>query len=309
MVNLVTYADSNYLQHAAVMIHSLEAVASPTTDYRVFLFVSDCPKELIDQAKKGFAHLPANVQVEVTGLERKLPPSLLPKRGNVTAAIYNKILIYDALPGSITRLVFIDADIVLCRDPAELFHMALGSLPIAAVREKLYLMPDQTSTRKETLGLKSYRDYFNSGVMVVDLEKWRELDISNRALQFAVEKWHATPYHDQDAFNAVISGQWLALSPLWNPRGLNEVEFQAQNTSVLTNWDIYERSLQYLVHYSGPLKPWLFLTEHPKKQLYWDFLARSGFSSYRPPDRDLSNILKKYARRLKRVLERRKLIQ
>lgn len=284
------------------MIHSLAGVADKTNSYRVFLFISDCEPSLVHKAKNSFKRLPNNIRIEFFPISKELPSTLLPKRSNVSAAIWNKLLLYQDLPQDVSRVLFIDADVVLCQNPALLFNTALEGHVIAAVREKLYLLPDLPPTRKDVLGLRSYEQYFNSGVMLVDVLKWREHQISERSLQFAVEKWGDTPYHDQDAFNAVISGQWKAISPLWNPRGLNEIQLSDSAVVVLTNHEIYRLGIQNLVHYSGAEKPWLFTSEHPANDLYWHWLKRSAFSDYRPPDKTFYTWCSKRLRRAKRLI-------
>jgi lipopolysaccharide biosynthesis glycosyltransferase len=292
-IYLATYADQDYLQHASVMIRSLEDVADRDESYVVYLFCSGLNDSLRERASRTFSAMRSDVTVHMVERDFELPDTLRSKRSHLNATIYNKLRIYEHLPQDLERIVFLDADVVLSRDPAGLYRQPLDGQPMAGVRDKFYLQDDVGPDLREALGLDDYEQYFNSGVLVVDLPKWRAKNIPERALRFAAENWDRTGLHDQDALNAVIAGRWQALSPLWNPRGLNELPGDDGRTEILTNFEIYRRDIQNLIHYSGRNKPWLYRSTHPKKDEYLRVLGLTGFSDYRFPDWDLATAARK----------------
>lgn len=214
----------------------------------------------------------------------------------MNASIYNKILIYDHLPEYVKRVIFIDADIVFSRDPYALYCEDLGDYFIGAVREKFYLIPNIDDGLCKELMLNGYSEYFNSGVMVIELSRWRSEKVCSRALDFATNSRGKTAMHDQDAFNFVISGAWKSISPLWNPRALNEIKNSFGENEILSATEVYDNNLEFIVHFSGYDKPWFYESVHPKKKMYLKALSMTAFSDYNFPDKTLKNWLKKNKR-------------
>lgn len=295
-VNIMTYADGHYIQHACVMLLSLKDVVSSKVQYRIFLFYSDCSAEDLNKVRDTLnAHLGDNVSYKMIacdfGLERKLQA----KKTYMKASIYNKVLIYDELPSPINKLVFLDADIVLLQDPASLYNIELGDKILAAVQDPVY--KNFSETAKRTLEITS-EEYFNSGVMVVNLQAWRKNNVSARSLEFCTEKWNLTPLHDQDAFNYVINGNWVELSPLWNPRTKNKIKKNTE-IKILSRKEVYEQNEAYLIHYCGADKPWNYISFHPAGKYYRKYLKLSAFSDYTYPDFNFKNFVKKQIMKLR----------
>lgn len=85
------------------------------------------------------------------------------------SALY-RLFLPKLLPNT-SRIIYLDCDILCTGDIQELWDTDLKGLPLAAVNEH-----------------KRNRDHLNSGVLVMDLEKMRELDIHNTALSFLKNK-------------------------------------------------------------------------------------------------------------------------
>lgn len=298
-VNILTFADGNYLQHACVLLMSLKDVASPQRKYHVYLYYTNCNDEDLEKVENSLlGYFPANITYELRECNFGLETEISAKQEYMTSSIYDKILLYEELPSELEKVVFFDADIVLLKDPAELFDMEVESYVVAAVHDQVYDMKFSQKA-KEVMGVGK-DNYFNSGVMLVNLQKWRELNISERALQFCIDNWDLTPYHDQDGLNFAVKGQWLEISHLWNPRVENVIRNDNGAEQLLTREQVYERNLSYLVHFSGPQKPWFYMGFHPKKRIYLKYLRMSEFRDYKFPDYSLKNVLRRQVLSLRR---------
>lgn len=299
-INIVTYADGLYLQHACIMLMSLRDVTSKDRHYKVFIFYSNSTKDNLDKTTKSLSNfLPENITFNLIECDFGLNSEIKAKRKYLNPSIYDKILIYEHLPLDVKKVVFFDADIVLQKDPAHLFDLDLEDKYLAAVRDQVF---ETFSTEsKETLGIRDYQ-YFNTGVMLVDVEKWRDNDISAKSLKFAKEKWDKTPFHDQDAFNYVIKGYWKEISPLWNPRISNKILDSEGREVIYNKMEVYDKNISYLIHYSGPHKPWKYMSFHPRKQEYLYYLRLSEFKHYKFPDFNGINLIKKQYQKMRRSI-------
>lgn len=299
-INILTYADGHYLQHVCVMLMSLKDVVSKSRDYHVHVFHANCDNDKLLKFNNTLKnYFPLNITYELQECHFGLGAKIRAKKAYMTSSIYDKILIYSNLPSETEKVVFFDADIVLFKDPALLFDINIDNYIVAAVKDQVF--EDMTDLAQKTIGVMK-DEYFNTGVMVVNLLKWRSLNIAQKSLDFAIEKWDLTPFHDQDAFNHTINGQWLEISPLWNPRIDNLIIDKDGSMQNYKKMEVYENNLSYLVHYSGPEKPWFYMAFHPKKQTYLKYLRMSEFRDYKFPDFNFSNFVKKQILKIRRKI-------
>ena len=287
-INIATYADEHYIQHACVMIASLNEVAATSNHYVVYLFHSRCSDNTLKKVKKTAGIFAKNITVKLIEIKSDYRELLKSKKVGISDAIYDKLLIYNYLPTEIERIFFIDADVVLKRDPGILYKIDLEGKVLAAVKD-YYLKFSQEA--RNAIGLNSPNDYFNSGVMIVNLKVFHKNKIFENSLRFALEKGHLTKLHDQDALNHAVNGNWKPIDCLWNPRPENKVNVNGETIS-LERDEVYSRNLAYLIHFSGSNKPWKFMSTHPAKAEYWKHLKMTEFRDYTPLDKSLINFLK-----------------
>ncbi|MDX1746610.1 MAG: glycosyltransferase, partial [Halobacteriales archaeon] len=116
------------------------------------------------------------------------------------------------------------------------------------------------------LGLGEPR-YFNSGVLLIDLVRWRKRDVRGRALAHAREAGDRLILHDQDALNMALQGDWLALPAHWNV------------------WVILpglKPDDDVVFHYMGGPKPWDADYDRPFQDKFFQYLDRTPLRGWRP---------------------------
>ncbi len=175
-----------------------------------------------------------------------------------TKAALLKFYLPRLLP-ELDRVLYLDGDIIVRRDLSELGRIELGDCLAAAVRD----LP-QVFYEKRLLG--EGKDYFNSGVMLLDLEKMRREGISEKLIE---EKRAGADdkLMDQNVLNRVLAGRVLQLSFLYNVcyanlrrRWLREHMLdklnKAYGTAFRSRSEI--RQAAAILHYSSAEKPWKF---------------------------------------------------
>jgi lipopolysaccharide biosynthesis glycosyltransferase len=290
MVNIVTYADCDYLQHATVLAASLNDVADDDKSYVLYLYHTCRDELIVSKVEKTIARFTSNITIVFKYIVVNRDKRLKSKKAHLNDSVYDKLYIYDHLPESITKIIFFDADIVLRKDPAHLYETDLQNQIIAAAPDNVLKFSPEA---RNAIGLENPEGYFNSGVMVIDLVKWRELRICERAIEFAIHKRHLTRLHDQDAFNHVIDGNWLKLSYMWNPRPKNKIQMPNGEVKSLYRCEVYHRDMSYLIHFSGGDKPWNYLCTNPGRKYYYRYLKRTGFKDFKPQDKTFLNFFRR----------------
>lgn len=171
---------------------------------------------------------------------------------HVSRATYGRLHCADLLPPEADRVVHLDVD-TLCRGTLrELWEIDLGDAPAAAVRDcaigvdpvgdlaaAARMERDQHADR---LRLPRDGSYFNAGVMLIDMARWRAEGIGTAAAAWTEANRQVGVLEDQDGLNCVLHGRIVWLDDRWN---------------WLAGWAWREPTDDIrIVHYAGPDKPW-----------------------------------------------------
>src|SRR5262249_44225277 len=96
---------------------------------------------------------------------------------HVTTTVNSKLFIVELLPPDVHRVLYLDCDIIVRGDVEGLWNYDLYDSVVGAVE-------DPNMHYKEKLGLLPGQPYFNAGVLLVDLDRWRAGRVGPRALNF-----------------------------------------------------------------------------------------------------------------------------
>ncbi|MCK1328785.1 MULTISPECIES: glycosyltransferase family 8 protein [unclassified Bradyrhizobium] len=132
---------------------------------------------------------------------------------HISRATYARLLIPELFPESAPKVLYLDSDILVLGELAPLWDTDLGDAAVGAVLDGLDAqIKSGTSAVND---IPRVEHYFNAGVLLINLPKWRERRISERALQY-LEQNPKSPFSDQDALNVACNGAWKKLDPRWN---------------------------------------------------------------------------------------------
>jgi lipopolysaccharide biosynthesis glycosyltransferase len=143
-----------------------------------------------------------------------------------TTSILYRLKIPTLLEGY-PKVIYLDADTIVEGDIAELFDVNLRDKFLAAVDE-LDLNKPPAYFQIQRIGAPLENGYFNSGVLLLNLEKMRAENFEKQCLSLIFsEKRHRLTFPDQDVLNIVADGNYLHLPPIWN------LEVSAADAAVL----------------------------------------------------------------------------
>lgn len=281
-LNVVVASDDNYVQHLAVTL--LSVVDHCREPKRLALYVLDAGISPDNRQRLQALFSERGVQLEIISPEQADVGAIPLKRYGRAALL--RISIAELLPAAARRAVYLDCDIVVLDDLAGLAATELNDHPVAAV-ENLGHQPS------ERLGLEA-GNYFNSGVLVIDLEQWRERGIGAQVLDAMQADPERLIFPDQDGLNAVLHEDWQRLPLRWNQQPATYSMLPKQVPGSARAREFAEAVTRpAVVHFLGRNKPWHYMTFHPLKGTYWHYLRQSPWRDYRYPDGGLLNRLKK----------------
>jgi lipopolysaccharide biosynthesis glycosyltransferase len=174
---------------------------------------------------------------------------------------YARIYLADTLPAVVRRVIYLDSDVVVVDDVRKLWSVDLGERHVVAAPEYChanftkYFTDAFWSDRELRAAFRDRRPcYFNTGVMVMDVARWRRGGYTRR-----VEEWMAVQkrkriYHlgSLPPFLLVLAGDIRPVDHRWNQHGLGGDNVEGRCRS------LHPGPIS-LLHWSGKGKPWLRL--------------------------------------------------
>jgi lipopolysaccharide biosynthesis glycosyltransferase len=243
MRHIIFGIDANYFEHAWVTL--LTVLQNESEGHCHFHFITaDDLRGKFSLLEEFMAPLDCTIslhEVELKVLEQ-LPASLV-----FPASIYLRLLAPYVLQGE-EQALYLDADVVCLKPLAGLWNSLDGrNALLAAVEDG----PVAVVERVQALGLKAGR-YFNSGVLLMPLERWRRERVTEKVLACIGSHQQRLKYPDQDALNIVLEGAVHYLPPAFNTQCQLGVSQGALSEDTV------------LLHYTGVDKPWHVWSDQPQ---------------------------------------------
>ena len=204
----------------------------------------------------------------------------LPGNRWLPQASYARLFIPQLLPERFDKAIYLDCDTLVLENLRRLWARPVGGHSHLAVQDlgQPYVSSPEGVPDYETLGLPADAQYFNAGLMVMNLRRWRAERIGAQVMRYVQRHDpNALRFLDQTALNAVLAGQWGELDPRWNQmHGIYEyASWEHSPFSQKRYTDLIERP--HIIHYTFTGKPWKPGRRHPEQRRYLRYLKASGW--------------------------------
>ena len=241
-VNLFFACDDNYVPFMAVTISSIQKYMSPENNYCVNVLHGG-NISLENQERLTLKYTKPNFEIKFKNIQKEIDEisDLLTTRDYYSKAIWYRLLIPTLYP-ELNKALYMDSDILVLDDIAKLFNTDLGETLVGAVHDGAVetVQPFQEYVRN-VVGCKKQEDYFNSGVLLMNLKKMREIDFQNKFLSLISQvQFDVAP--DQDCLNAICCNQVTYLPYSWNAMPFENLKMHPSEINI--------------IHYNLDLKPW-----------------------------------------------------
>lgn len=249
----------DYARHGAVLITSiLENTRNPVT---VHIFHNEeIGLKNIDQYQKNreyYAKIANKYSAEIQYHTITLPDWVNSDKRErfktLTPGALFRLYIPDVL-SHLDRVIYLDCDIVVTTDLGKIWSHPIDNKAIAACRDSAsaaYVFKRFGDTYTQ-LGIKE-ENYFNSGFLIMNLTKIRELNcLPDKGLEFLYEHTDDVECLDQDALNYLFKDDVFYLDAKYNigARALKSYSTEYQNQLAEQNYQ------DCILHYYGQTKPW-----------------------------------------------------
>lgn len=261
-MNILVSANDKYIMPLTVMLTSL-LEHNKDTGITVYFLYSDVSAEnlriLEDMIRSyGQTLIPVTVSEQVFSLKTA-------KR--ISRETLFRLLVTKYVPADVKRILWLDCDLIVRADLSDLFFTEMGGCCLAGC-ERTDRMQASFKQYFEKFGLPEPVHYINAGVILMDLEALRQIEMET-LITDCIEKYGADSfkYADQDLINIIFQGKIKLL----DHREYNLMTNGEPNTAGLSCPDRCA-----VIHYAGRLKPWQF-TDVPFADIWKQYYDLSPF--------------------------------
>jgi lipopolysaccharide biosynthesis glycosyltransferase len=259
--------DENYVQHCGVMLLSLFE-NNVGEKFHVFIIHNGITLPQQQLLKEQISLY--NQKVDFFLIDENLLKNA-PVSSHVSLATYYRILLPEVLPAYVSKVLFLDCDIIVRTSIVELWNEITEDFSHLAAENPLI-----SDEFKLALGLSPESKYFNAGVMLINLDYWRRFELTKKSIDFIKSHKHKITFWDQDVLNNLLEGRWKEISCRWNAQEVFfHPDFDAQKIGISETYYNEVRCHPYIVHFTGSNKPWFLDVEHPYKKDYLYYKAKS----------------------------------
>jgi lipopolysaccharide biosynthesis glycosyltransferase len=273
---IYTAADVNYILQAQVLLRSLSLTQLAPT--HLIVFGSGWTPPLEGRLREQATH---QLSVEFRPVDPSRHRDIRLTNGFPLATAYNVLAPKEELPAG-RRALYVDADVVVRRDLAELFSVEMRT-PVGAVVDAHVAMMGIPSMwrpwREEQVD--PTLPYLNTGAMLIDVNRWRDADLTDKIVAYLQQ--YDLPCVDQDAINLVLRGGFDRLRPAYNSMPYHLMKLLRTADLVESDADIGEAiENPAIIHFHRSFlgKPWAHRCTHPARHL-WQQTATAADPKWR----------------------------
>jgi lipopolysaccharide biosynthesis glycosyltransferase len=219
-ITIVVATDDLYVVLLAALIKSIEKHNSSNRMIHLHIIKDHVSKF----SKKNLEHSIDNTKTVLFWIDVAdvvLPGYKIPSdKSSWPTTIHLRLFIPYLMPVEVEKILYLDVDMILQRNIAELYDTELGDQILGAVTDQRVLSFDNSwgggIKNYQELGLDGQSPYFNTGLLLINCKKWRDNDITAKVIACIEANRNYANFPDQYGLNVALVNQWKPLNPYWN---------------------------------------------------------------------------------------------
>lgn len=270
-MDIVCSTDNNYVMPLGVMlcslfennreeriqVHILCGSVSLDNKHKLLRVVKKYNQQICfyDMNDKDFSDFPVGEEYQVS---------------SITLAAYYRLFLTKILPENIAKVLYLDCDMIVCDSLKSLWDIDISNYAIGGVLDPESNMPYAYNR----LRYAQSEEYFNSGMLLINLDYWRSHEALKRFYEIAADKSLQLNYHDQDILNLCFHREKKIIDFKYNV----QTDFLYKHEYLRLTWEYWDEldaSIRkiYIIHYIYQEKPWFKDCEHPYKSEFEKYKA------------------------------------
>lgn len=273
---LACCSDAGYAPYAATMLYSA-LCNTPGARFTIYyLHDPGFSEEATKLISKSLAVFGARLEIHFIAvpdtLVQGLPLFKTMQKGALPPVMWYRVFLPQLLPNE-PKVLYLDCDtlVVDCLEP--LWDTAIENNALAAVTNPVAKTRAGETPWYSACGLRRNEDYFNSGVMLMNLDYFRAHDVSRRVVQHGLANADWVRFGDQDSLVVILHAARVPLHPRWN---LLRLIIRVGDEPQLFERTAVSEAIRRpaILHFEGVTKPWVDPTHHPFGRAFTHYARR-----------------------------------
>lgn len=259
-VKIVFAVDDRYIPFLAVAIQSLVDHSSKDNYYSIKILHTDVSEK---NKKKIEKYISENISIEFVDLNYYLEKikDKLYTRDYYTNTTYFRLFLPELYP-QYNKVLYLDSDIVILDDIANLYKINMGDSLVAAAPDDIIqnnkVFQDYV---EKVVGVSDYKHYFNAGVLLMNLDQLRKFKFQEKFI-YLLSTIKFSVAQDQDYLNRLCKGRVKLLSIAWDRMPIPNDKIKTEDIKIL--------------HFNFACKPWHF-EDVLYKEFFWQYAKKTDF--------------------------------
>lgn len=297
-LNVLYQSDDNYAIYLGVSICSLLENNQEAEKINVYIIDDDITaarKRQISEMIRAYGRHVFFVATNLVTDDRQISEAFAYTGARKNTHSYLKLFVDKLLPDLQGRIVYIDCDTAVTGSIEELLRVDMGSSAIGMALDSLVV------DSRCSVGMKPDDNYYNSGVILIDLDKWREKNYSQRIVSH-VNNVRVYGTVDQDILNMEFLHEIYTLPVEYNLQPIHLVYPYQMYSEVYKHKEKYysEREIEEavkkpkIIHYLRYIgeSPWHEGNVHPGTAYFDQYLSKSPWKDYQKKKKKNSMVFK-----------------
>ena len=255
-IPIILSSDNNYAPFMYTTMLSILKNAHKHTFYDFYLMV---PSVFSIKNEKNIMLLKKQFNCDIHFIDMKDAFSDLTMQiSHITSPTYYRLLAADLLPRKYDKCIYLDVDICVQQDLSPMLNIDMGGNYVAGVIAAAYCIKSEYN--KERLQLSTVSNYINAGVLLMNLKKIREDNLTTKFLELSKKNYSS---QDQDVVNVACFGKILVLPVKYNLMTKYKALFDIKHKQYGVLEKIYgKKNIEValknpvIIHYADKIKPW-----------------------------------------------------
>ena len=269
-MNILLCTDNNYVMPTGVLMTSIGENNDEKINYYVFIDADfeEGNKKVLSCIAHSYNSDISFFRVKKEGLG-DYPIGREDQPIHITLAAYYRLFVSKILPKDISKIIYLDGDIVVRHSLKGLWEANIDDYAIGVVHD----VSEPFHLENERLGYPRQYGYFNSGMLLINVAYWREHYCFERFSDFIIQHGDKIVMHDQDVLNAVLykEKKWLPLTYNFQSGFIYRPQYQSYDKSLSEEIEKYKYD-PTIIHYVSSSKPWninCFFSYRGAWRYYW----------------------------------------
>ena len=290
MIHIACNIDANFMQHCAVTLVSLFE-NNKSADICVHIVAPSLSEENQQILRNLVASYGNDIRFYFPP-EDLLSCFAIKKFGKrISMATYYRCMFSAILPDDVEKVLYLDCDIVALGDISEFWNTDLSGCGAACIED----IGKDEDERYERLHYDRSYSYFNAGVLLINLDYWREHKVDKQCVEYFQTYPERILFNDQDLLNVVLHKDKVFVPLKWN---MQDGFYRYGIDKKVADWNSFREELLHpvILHYTNK-KPWNYDSMHPLRSEYYKYLDMTPWQGQRP----LSSLKKRVQWCMKRL--------